>query len=71
MVEDGHNMLNSGAYLYLPSGGAQSVLLSCIQLFVECDSFRGCLVSAAETPIMRHVKVKGYASPFNRALKDY
>jgi len=28
-------------------------------------------VSAAEMPITRHVKVKGYASPFDPALKDY
>ena len=30
-----------------------------------------CLTSAAGVPITRHVKVRGYASPYDPALKDY
>jgi len=29
------------------------------------------LVAATDVPITRHVKVRGYASPFDPALKDY
>ena len=37
--------------------------------FGETPALR--LMSAADMPITRHVKVKGYASPFDPALKDY
>ena len=38
-------------------------------VFGESPALR--LVSAAEMPITRHVKVRGYASPFDPTLKDY
>ncbi len=40
LVKDCHIVLNSGAHLYLPSGGVQKVLLSRIQLF--CRMLEDC-----------------------------